>query len=152
MDIHVLPEFGEKFLGEIKRPELQRFFNRLLRKMKTSSVDKVKIVLSGVFNLAVADEVIATNPCRYVKLPTPEAPEKIALTYEQLARLYHHAKPELRVILQLCACAGGLRIGEACGTSRMQLTSDDVLHVRQQVLQLPRGRAYEDAENASDAS
>lgn len=139
MDGYVLPAFGKKPITEIKRPELQKFFNGLLRGMETSSARKVKIVLSGVMNLALADEKITVNPCPFVKLPPDEKPEKIALTFDQLGRVYVHAKPEIKVYLLISACGGGLRVGEVCGTSRLMLTSDNVLHVRQQILQLKGG-------------
>ena len=139
MDKYILREFGEWGIDEIKRPQLQSFFNRLRRKLSDSSAARVKIVLSGVLNLAVADEKITSNPCRFVKLPTPSKPDKIALTFDQLARVFVAAKPEVQVVILLSGCAAGLRIGEACGVTRLHLTSDDVLHVRQQILQAKGG-------------
>jgi len=59
----------------------------------------------------------------------------MALTFEQLAKVFVAAKPEVQVVILLSGCAAGLRIGEACGVTRLHLTSDDVLHIRQQVLQ-----------------
>jgi integrase len=139
MDLHILPPLGERRLSELNRAEIQRVFNRLLNGMMSSSANKVKIVFSGVLNLAIADEKLSSNPCRAVKLPAPEEPDKTALTWPDLAKLILASGPELETIVYLCACAGGLRIGEACGASKMMLTSDDVLHVRQQVLQLDGG-------------
>lgn len=70
MDKHVLPELGHRRLDSVKRHEWQAHFNRLIANgMKPSSARRIKIVVSGVYNLAISDEVLANNPVRSVRLP-----------------------------------------------------------------------------------
>lgn len=130
MDKYVIPEFGDRKIGDISRAELQGFFNRL--KMETSSKRRIKIVLGCVFNLAEDDE-ICKSPVRRVRLPMDRKPDKTALTFEQLWTLLENAQPRaIPVILLGGFC--GLRIGEICGSSRADF-SKNVFRLRWQVRQ-----------------
>jgi|GEM_PF-3795340 len=141
MDTYVLPTFGQMAIDEIKRDHCQKLFNSLQRGMKVSSVRRIKIVFSSVMNLAEADEKITRNPVRLVKLPPDESPEKTALTFTDLAKLYRAASDRFMPPFLLCSCAGGLRVGEACAVTRAHLTADDILKVRNQITQHKGGAA-----------
>lgn len=138
MDKYVLPELGHRDIRELKRPELQLFFNGTSKSMKASSAGKVKIVLSGILRLAMADEVIASNPLAFVRLPPKDTVEKTALTFDELKALIAASGPLVRPFVILAGGAG-LRLGEALGVTRAAISKDGVLSVRQQVLQL-KGR------------
>ena len=101
MDDYVRPTFGLWKLRDITRSDAQRFFNGLIGTLKPSSLRRVKIVFSGVMNLAEADEQIAKNPVRPVKLPPDEDTEKTALTYDELGRLIRHSQKELHELFQI---------------------------------------------------
>lgn len=136
MDKHILPTLGDRDITEITRAELQSLFNKLGRTMKASSLHRVKIVVSGIFNLAEADDVIAKNPARGVRLPTPLDPGKTALSPEELWQLISASSDRIRPFLILTGLCG-LRAGEALAVTRSQIR-DGVLSVTQQVLQ-PKG-------------
>jgi integrase len=136
MDTHILPAFGHRPVESLTRQELQRFFNALpQRGLMASSVGKVKIVLSGILNLAEDDEVIIKNPLRRVRLPRPSAPIKKALAPEQVWQLIQSSQPALRPPLLLWSF--GLRLGEALGVTRGSVRGG-VVEVRQQIIQ-PKG-------------
>lgn len=138
MDKYVLPDFGERDIRVIKRPELLIFFNKVGRSLKASTVARMKIVLSGVFRLAMADEVIVTNPVQFVRLPEPDRVVKTALTFEELNRLITTAQPLAKPFVIL-AGGCGLRLGEAVGVTRKAISKAGVLTVSQQVQQMKRG-------------
>jgi integrase len=138
MDKYILPELGEKDIRELKRAELQRFFNSIGTALKASSLAKIKIVLSGILRLALADEIIATNPLTFVRLPEPDPVEKTSLSFEELKALLDHSGLLIRPFIILAGCAG-LRLGEAVGVTRGAISKDGVLSVRQQVQQLKGG-------------
>lgn len=138
MDRHIAPELGHRDLRELKRGELQLFFNGLGRELKASSVAKVKIVLGGIFRLAMADEVIQSNPVEFVRLPEQDRVEKTVLSLEDLRKLIECAGPLCKPFVLLAGCAG-LRLGEAVGVTRTAISKDRVLTVRQQVQQLKGG-------------
>lgn len=135
MDGYILPEFGHREIDGITRQEFQRFFNSLLSKMKVASIKRMKIVLSGVYNLAEDDEVVSKNPVRRVRLPISEEPDKTALTFEQLRTLLDSAHDLAKPVIILGGCCG-LRLGEICGQTRN--FDGNLMKVRQQILQ-PKG-------------
>ncbi|MHB8637441.1 MAG: tyrosine-type recombinase/integrase [Fimbriimonadaceae bacterium] len=135
MDRYILPVLGERDIRELKRAELQVFFNGLTRKLQASSMKRVKIVLSGILRLALADEILTTNPASFVRLPEPEPVKKTALTFEELNALLNASGPLIKPFVILAGCAG-LRLGEAVGVTRGAITREGVLSVRQQVQQL----------------
>lgn len=137
MDKYVIPEFGRREIDTITRADAQRFFNKLGKDMKPSSLARIKIVFSGVMNLAEADEVIPRNHVRSVRLPDPQPPTKLALTPEELWKLLTAAAARLRPYVLLTGFCG-LRAGEALGTTRKSVQKG-VLTVSQQVLQLRGG-------------
>lgn len=116
-------------MREITRHELQRFLSGL--KFSRSSVGHVRKVLHAVFSLAEADDMIAKNPMRAVKLaPARTVPEAPYSASEVRAILgysagYSHANA---VIL---AALLGLRLGEALGAKWSDIEGG-VLHVRRQ--------------------
>ena len=76
MDGYIIPQYGHRDLTDIRRPELQLFFNSLSKKLKASSVGKVKGVMGGVFKLAEADELITKSPVSNVRIPKGQIREK----------------------------------------------------------------------------
>lgn len=138
MDGYIAPELGHRDLRELKRAELQLFFNKIGQSLKTSSVAKIKIVLGGIFRLAMADEVILSNPVTFVRLPERDRVEKTALSLEDLKKLVDTAGPLIKPFVLLAGCAG-LRLGEAVGVTRAAISREGVLSVRQQVQQFKGG-------------
>lgn len=137
MDGYVIPRFGDTLLAEISRADAQRWFNTLGKKLKPSSIQKVKIVFSGVLNLAEDDEIIAKNPVRRVRLPRVEEPDKTALTFQELNALIEASQPCITPFIILCGCCG-LRAGEATGVRR-NAVRNGILSVRRQVIQVRGG-------------
>ncbi|MBX3112763.1 MAG: site-specific integrase [Fimbriimonadaceae bacterium] len=138
MDKYVLPEFGHRDIRELKRAEFQMFFNKISAELKASSVEKVKIVTSGVMRLAVADEVITVNPVTFVRIARKDPVEKTALTFQELHQLLDASGALIKPFVILAGCLG-LRLGEAVGVTRGAISRSRVLSVRQQVQQLKGG-------------
>lgn len=138
MDKYILPEMGHRDIRELKRAELQVFFNKISRDLKASSLEKVKIVMSGVMRLAVADEVITVNPVTFVRIARKDPVEKTALSFQELNALLNASRPLIKPFVILAGCLG-LRLGEAVGVTRGAISRNRVLSVRQQVQQLKGG-------------
>jgi integrase len=119
---HVLPVFGNLKLTQITRGKVKEF---LAEKSNSgyakSTVTHMKNVISNVFNKAVDDEVIATNPAlnlgkKMMKAKNPK--EDInPLTPEELRLLLNTVKNDKHLRkdypLFLLLARTGLRIGEA---------------------------------------
>jgi integrase len=130
-------------LADLNRAKLQQHFNKLIAKgdLNSSSVAKVKIVLSAILNLAVDDELIAKNPAARIRIPRGAPPNKKALGFQDLHRLIFSAEGALQNALILMAYS--LNIGEACGAKRSHI-SNGCFNVRQQIVQDKGGAQTKD--------
>lgn len=62
--------FGNKDIRHIEFLELQNFINNLHENdLSKSTIKKYKITLSQIFNFAVSEKIIITNPANIVKIP-----------------------------------------------------------------------------------
>lgn len=137
MDKYILPWFAGEDIRTITRASLQNHFNRNLGNLSPSSRNKVKIVLSGILNLAEQDEIIPRNPASTIRLPAPTEPVKQALSPLELRQLIDSSRGQVRSFILLSGLCG-LRIGEACAVTTADI-HEGILHVENQVLQPPGG-------------
>ncbi len=111
-DNHVIPMFGDRPLGSIRRGELESWAARLSLAPSTAGVTLKQF--ATMLEAAVVDGMLASNPARRAKRPRVELEPVVPFTLEELDRLRAAAPPWFRVALTLGAAAG-LRQGEATG-------------------------------------
>jgi integrase len=133
---HILPVFGGRHVGTLRRTDMKAFVSALERKLSPATVTTVYAVLRSMMQAAVDDGMIPGNPCSRVKLPRIEPRVLKPLTAEQVAALAGAITPRYEVTVWLGAGAG-LREGEALG-----LTVDRVRFLERRLLveeQMQRG-------------
>lgn len=89
-DMFVRPVFGTKKLTLVKKSDVRNFYNNLAEQkiLKISTIDGIHNVLHQVFQVAVDDELIRTNPtdnmmCELKKAYAGDTEKRKALTMEQ---------------------------------------------------------------------
>jgi integrase len=137
---HVLPAFGERPLGSLRRQDCRTFVAALAARLAPATVGTVYAVLRMVMQTAVDDGLIAANPCSRVPLPRVEARVVEPLPASAVVALAEAMPPRYAVTVLLAAGAG-LREGEALGltTPRVDFLRRRI-HVEEQ-LQGTNGRA-----------
>lgn len=146
MEHLVLPTFGHEKIDQIKRAPVQEAFIRWSKlknkdgstRFKEVTLRKAKIVFSRVMNVALDDELIQRNPVARVSVFGEKSKPKIALSAEELFKLYKACDDLSRPVVILAGFCS-LRIGEATGVMRSAIDDFAVLEVRQQVLQQKGG-------------
>ena len=119
---HIKPQLGDIPLGKLTTPEVQKFYNRLLKPPDGSPGSSPKTiknthgVLSKAMSVAVVNGYIRHNPCQGVILPRMEKHEVEPLTDDQVALLLQLGeKDEEYGILLKVILLTGLRKAEALG-------------------------------------
>ena len=119
---HIRPGIGKYNLSQLNPMILQRFFNHLSepnekgKVLSPKSIKNVYIILSGILEQAVENEMISKNPCKKVKLPKVYNKQITPLTDKQVKDFLEIISTDeiygtiLRVIFFT-----GLRLGEAMG-------------------------------------
>lgn len=84
---HLIPTFGNIFLSDLSRKDIQSFVDRQKRKGLSFNTIKLQVrTLSTCLKLAVKDEILDKNPCQYVSLPKNEKASRIWLSVDDLKR------------------------------------------------------------------
>lgn len=84
----IIPVFGNKKITNIKRLEIETFFNTLKnsktmyknrenKTIKPGTVEKIRKIVNGIFNYALEQDIILKNPCKGIKIKYENASENL---------------------------------------------------------------------------
>ena len=133
--LHASAHFGDEQIRSIRPSAIQAWLRRLQQDLAPTYVRVVFANVSAVFNAAVDDGVIASNPCRAasVRLPKRDNRRVEPWPLEQVQEVIE-ALPERYRATAVVAAGCGLRQGEVFG---IRVSDVDFLrrrlHVEQQV-------------------
>ena len=113
---YLVPHFGALELSKIKPIDVQTFMNEKAHTLSDSTLNKIRICLNGMFEIAVENGMIQKNPAKNVKAKS-EVKTEAKRTYTQaeydtiidFAR-EHSFGHVIRLMLEV-----GLRCSELCG-------------------------------------
>jgi integrase len=124
---HVYPNFGERPISSLRPSDIQAWIASLSAELSPGTVRLAFRWLSAVLKAAVADRVLASNPCAGAKLPRLERKQVEPLATEQVTALADAVGDRYRALI-VFAAGMGLRPSECFG-----LTVDRVDFLRRQV-------------------
>ncbi len=109
--VHIEPQWGLWSLGEVRHSDVTAWVGRLVAAgSRPGTVRQIHRVLSMIFEAAVTDGRIATNPAAKVRLPSPVRGEPRFLTAGEVTDLVRHSADEGLSVAVLAFT--GLRYGE----------------------------------------
>lgn len=114
---YIVPAFGKMPIACITQAQLQQFINGIATKYSDSVINKVKVNLSGIFESAFYNDVIAKDPFRYVTIPKSRKvkKEKPIYTYEEYQKIIDFAETDPNGLPVMIALELALRPEELCG-------------------------------------
>lgn len=110
LDSYVLPRWGARAIGSIRRSEVQTWVTSLSDALAPASVRVHFGTLRSVMKSAVVDGILNQSPCDVINLPRIVKGEHVYLTHEQVDALAEAAGPHGDIVLLLAYT--GLRFGE----------------------------------------
>jgi integrase len=116
VDGHIVPLFGDRPLGALRRPDCTAFVSALAARLAPSTVHTVFAVLRSLTQGAVADQLIPANPCSRVPLPRLDKHVVVPLPASAVSAM----PPRYELAVWLAAGAG-LREGEALGLTAQRV-------------------------------
>jgi integrase len=111
LDAHILPKLGKHKLSAITPAVVRAWHSETLPAGPTAA-RQAYALLRAIFNTAVADDIVARNPCRIVGAGQPNTTERPLLDVETVMALVD-AMPEYLRVFTLVTFWAHLRIGEA---------------------------------------
>lgn len=89
---HILPEFENKLLADILPADIKLFYSKKAD-YSPSMLSKLRLILNAIFDAALDNKLIASNPAKNVKPPKAAVKtEKQAYTYAQARNVIEFAK------------------------------------------------------------
>ena len=138
--LHILPTFGGKDLDEITPPSVRTWRAERLTVTGATTVAKSYRLLKAIFQTAVDDDLLRTNPCRIKGAGKEEADERPTATIEQVFDLADAMGPRWRLMVLLGAFAS-LRPEELAELRRHSVDIDECsLRVTQASPELTNGK------------
>lgn len=107
---YILPTFGNRALGSLRRDEVRTWLHSL--DLSPRTVRLYFGVLRELLAEASRDDVISKNPAEGLRLPRAARTEVAPLSMRQVGSLHAAMPPEFRCLVTL-GVGAGLRIGEA---------------------------------------
>jgi len=134
VNAHLLPMFGKRRLSEISPVQIMDLLkNKAAAGLKPKSLLNLYVLLQKMLNLAVALELLNSNPMKRVPKPKVERIEKPSLTPGQVKAIADNMPQNLRALVVLLYLTG-LRIGEALALKWLDVDFDQSkLFVRRSV-------------------
>jgi integrase len=137
INLHIVPELGNKKLTEIKSSDIRYLYNKLSEKLSPKSIQYVHRVLSKAFKDAINDDLILKNPCNGVSRPKLKKFNSGVYDIAQLKALMQVIKNTDYELPILFSAMLGLRRGEALGLRFSDINFDkSTACIRQQVTRI----------------
>jgi len=123
---HIKPYFGDKLLHLIKPIDIEKWQNKLLKEFKHLTVQKYRSVFLSIFDYAVKNEVVESNPIR--KVESPKTIEKVTMhDNDEENDIFPFSEAEIKTLLEkadgylknfiMLMYASGIRPGEIIALS-----------------------------------
>ena len=121
---HLLPRFERATVGEITAVAVQRWLADLhSSELSPNTVAKAYRLLKGIFDGAVAANLVPRSPCTIKGASTERSPEMLIATPEQVAAIADAVGPRWEALV-VTAAYSGLRWGELAGLRREDVDLD----------------------------
>jgi integrase len=115
LNAHLLPVFAKRPIASIEPIDVRRFMaEKQAAGQAAKSLQKLRLVLRQVLELARASGAIKSNPCDGLRLPKAVQMEPTFLSADQVEALARATRTPYDLLVRLVA-ATGLRPSEACG-------------------------------------
>ncbi|QQQ75714.1 tyrosine-type recombinase/integrase family protein [Saccharothrix sp. 6-C] len=143
--LHVEPVFGRKSVKAIRPSDVSTFQTQLGERFGPSTVAAARLVIVGVLDLALADDLIKKNPAtnKVVQSIDTEPAGKVVAWSDDVVFTVIDAHPDLLRAMPTLAATCGLREGELFGIAEEDVDFEaGVVHVRRQLKKLGRDHVF----------
>lgn len=133
---HMLPFFGDRDLRELRPGDVQTWIRHRSERLSSSTMEVLYQFFAAICAAAVADGLIARNPCAGIKAPRAERPPIVAPTPVHVRAVIDAMEDRYRAVVVLAA-GTGLRSGECLGLGVDRIDFDEGIVTVDRQLVLP---------------
>lgn len=121
---HLAPDWADVAVADVSAQRVRSWHERRMGTTGPTALAQSYRLLRSLLSVAVADEVIAANPCRLRSAGTPKAARPSRALAASEVHALADAVPARYRALVLVLAFGGLRFGEATAVRRCDVSSD----------------------------
>jgi integrase len=112
---HMIPEFGDFMLKDLKSNNIQRFYNNIYKNgncLSSATVRKIHTILKSALDQAVTNDLLYKNPANDTELPELKQKEIKVFTIQEQKRFIIYAEGYRLYSAFIVQLDTGLRLGE----------------------------------------
>lgn len=143
--LHVEPKFGTRAVKSLKPSDISSFQTALGERFGPSTVATARLIIVGVLDLALADELVKKNVAtnKIVQTIDTEPPARVVAWSDDVVFRIIDAHPELLRTMPIVSATCGLREGELFALSEEDVDYEaGVIHVRRQIKKIGRDHIF----------
>lgn len=132
VELHLVPWFGNFYVRDITQGMIQEFFTEKSKKNSESNLQKMKLCLNAIFEMAILNDYCTKNPCQQIVIKSKvKQTKKRIYTEKEVAAVLdatddHPYGIYIRILLQM-----GLRCSELCGLMWEDIDTDRaIMHIK----------------------
>jgi integrase len=114
LDRHILPVLGDMSIGTIRPSTMSAAVATWSTTLKPGTVGQILRQVRQIFDAAVLDGTVSSNPAKAVKPPTPPRRRAVNLSDDDIKAALAATSAEYRSLM-ITLVGLGLRVSEACG-------------------------------------
>lgn len=122
--LHLANTWGDVPVADISAARVRQWHEAAQQTVRPTALAHAYRLLRSLLNVAVRDEVLATNPCRLRSASTPKAARPSRSLTVAEVRALAGAVPARYSAMVLVLAFGGLRFGEATALRRCDVAAD----------------------------
>ena len=128
---HIKEPFGRKHLKDIRGEHIQKLFNDMARRYSSTTINLVKVILSGMYTQAVRNGMVLRNPVENTSIKKKKRKRKIrVMTQEEQKLFMRYSKTSQFYDLYIVALGTGMRSGELRALQWSDIDFDNkIIHV-----------------------
>ncbi|GBG57281.1 site-specific integrase [Sporomusaceae bacterium FL31] len=141
---HITPKLGGVILKQLKRIQIQEFFNEKSKKLSPMTLELIKAILVNALKMAMVDGYIIKNPA--VSLMLPAVKDKVVkpLSKEEIGKLLKTVESDRLYSMIYLAIYTGMRKGELAALTWQDVNlKSKTIHVRHGVKYNREAKQYE---------
>ena len=128
---HIKEPFGRKHLKDIRGEHIQKLFNDMARRYSSTTINLVKVILSGMYTQAVRNGMVLRNPVKNTSVKKEKKKKKIrVMSIEEQNLFMRYSKNSQFYDLYMVALGTGMRNGELRALQWADIDFDNkIIHV-----------------------
>ena len=124
--LHILPSLGTMYIDEVRQIHVKNVINELDKKgYQWETQNKVKILLTDMFNIALQNDYVLKNPAKGIRLSKIKPNDRFVLSVGQQKEFFECSLGTFYDNLFNVAINTGMRPGEICALDEHDIDFDN---------------------------